>query len=115
MALAAGRLRHSVILQSPSYAQDPVTGENVLTWVDRGTVRAGIEPLSVREFIAAQAAQSETSVNLIIRHNGEIDATWRAVHFVRGTIYNIHGVQGDKESGLEYQILPCSTGVNDGR
>ena len=115
MALAAGRLRHRVMLQSPSYMQDPVTGDNALTWIDRGEVRAAIEPLSAREFIAAQATQSEVSANLIIRRRSEIDATWRAVHIVRGTIYNIHGVQSDKESGLEYQTLPCSTGVNDGR
>ena len=112
MALAAGRLRHSVDLESRSYAQDPVTGDNTLTWVRQATVRAAIEPLSAREFVAAQATQSEVVARIIIRYRSDIDASWRVVH--RGKIYNIQGVLPDIDSGIEYLTLPVSQGVSDG-
>ena len=113
MAIAAGRLRHWVTLQSRTLVQDPTTGEDVLTWVDQASVYAAVEPLSTREFIAAQATQSEVSVRIIIRHRADIDATWRVLY--RDKAYNVQGVLADQESGLEYLTLPCAAGVNDGR
>lgn len=117
MGLAAGKLRHRVALQSPSYTQDPTTGENALSWTTVATVSAAIEPLSAREFLAAQANQSEVSARIVIRRRSDVAANWRAVHMVNGvaaTIYNIHGVLADKDSGLEYQTLVAAQGVNDG-
>jgi len=112
MALSAGRLRHRVRIERPSYEQDPVTGEMVKSWeLVAEKVPAAIEPLSAREFIAAQAVQSQVTTRIVIRRR-EIDATMRIVH--RGQVYNIHGVLADPESGLEYLTLPCSEGVNDG-
>lgn len=115
--MEAGKLRHRVALQSVSLAQDPVTGENTPTWTTQATVWAAIEPMSVREFIAARADQSEVSTRIVIRRRSDVAASWRAVHMVNGSagaIYNIEGVLADKDSGLEYQTLACSTGVNTG-
>ena len=115
MALSAGRLRHRVRIERPTYAQDPVTGEMVKSWElvpGAESVPAAIEPLSVREFMAAQQMQSEVSARIVIRRRPGIDATMRLVH--RGKIYNIHGVLPDADSGLEYLTLPCSQGVNEG-
>lgn len=112
MALSAGRLRHRIRIERPGYEQDSVTGEMVLSWeLVAEKVPAAIEPLSAREFIAAQAVQSQVTTRIVIRRR-EIDASMRIVH--RGKIYNIHGVLADPKSGLEYLTLPCSEGVNDG-
>lgn len=113
MALSAGRLRHRVRIERPSYEQDPVTGEMILSWeLVAEKVPAAIEPSSVREFISAQAMQSSVTARIVIRRRPGIDATMRIVH--RGQVYNIHGVLADPESGLEYLTLPCSEGVSDG-
>lgn len=112
MTLAAGRLRHRIVLQSPSYTQNQTTGENVLSWITQAEVWAAIEPLSAREFIAAQATQSEVSARIVIRYRPDVNATWRILH--RGRVFNINGVLADQVSGLEYATLPVSEGTNDG-
>jgi len=122
MNIEAGRLRHRVILQAlvdlldsnGDTIQNQDTGEVLRAWQDVATVWAAIEPLSAREFIAAQETQSKVTTKIIIRHR-EVDPAWRAVH-MRGPfpmIYNIHGVIPDPDSMLEWITLPCSTGVSD--
>lgn len=106
------RLRHRITFERPGLTQDPVSGEIRSDWTDVATVWAEITDLSVREFLSAQAAQSEVSTRIRIRYREDIDATMRIVH--RGDIYNIHGVQRDADSGREWLTLPCSRGVNDG-
>lgn len=111
MALSAGRLRHRIRIERPDYTQDPITGEMTQGWeLVADKVPAAIEPLSAREFMAAQAVQSKVTARILIRRRDGIDATMRIIH--RGLIYNIHGVLADPESGLEYLTLPCSEGVS---
>lgn len=115
MTLPAGKLRHRVLLERPTYTQDTTTGEMVPSWVSEGTVSAAIEPSSAREFIAAQATQSQIDTRITIRYREDVAANWRATHMVNGVadkVFNIHGVLADKDSGREYLTLPCSTGVN---
>lgn len=112
MALSAGRLRHRVRIEKPTYKQDQVTGEMVRDWdLVADKVPAAIEPLSAREFISAQAMQSQVTTRIVMRKR-VIDATMRIVH--RGQVYNVHGVLPDAVSGLEYVTCPCSAGVNSG-
>lgn len=110
--MRAGKLRHRVTLQARSMTQDPNTGAMVEGWADTDTVWASVEPLSVREFIAAQSSQSEVSARIVIRYRSGIDATMRILH--RDKIYNIEGVLADPKTGLEYLTLPCSAGVDNG-
>lgn len=111
--MRAGKLRHRVDFQRPTFAQDPVSGEMVKTWVDVWTkVPASVESLSAREFIAAAATQAEVTARVGIRRRAGVDSTMRIVH--RGKFYNIEGVLPDPKSGLEYLTLPCSEGVSDG-
>ncbi len=105
-------LRHPVELQSKQQTQDAMTGEMVASWSKVATLWAAVEPLSAREFIAAQAGQSQVTARIVIRYRADVDATMRIV--CRGKIYNIHGVLPDMDSGLEYLTLPVSEGVNDG-
>lgn len=107
-----GKLRHRILLQQPVQVQDPVTGETTPGWADVATVYASIEPLSAREFIAAQAGQSEITARIVIRYRADVAAAMRALH--NGKVYNIHGVLADPKSGLEYMTLPVSEGVNNG-
>lgn len=111
--MRAGKLRHRITLQRKGQVQDPNTGAMIEDWVSVGPpIWAGIEYLSVREFIAARTGQVEVSARITIRYRTGIDATMRAV---RGDqIFNIHGVLPDNGSGREYLTLPVSEGANDG-
>lgn len=110
--MRAGALRHRVRIERPDLAQDPSTGEMVPGWVLVATVWASVEPLSTREFIAAQATQSEITARVVMRYRAGITAGMRLAH--RGQLYNIHGVLPDPKSGRQYITLPVSEGVNDG-
>jgi SPP1 family predicted phage head-tail adaptor len=107
--MRAGKLRHRVVIQVPAQTQDPQTGEIVNAWVDFATVWASVEPLSVREFIAAQAGQSEITARVVVRYLPGVLPTMRVLH--RGAIYAIQGALPDAKSGLEYLTLPVSAGV----
>lgn len=115
--LRAGRLRHKITIQQKKSVQDPDTGEMIESWTDVWTkVPAAIEPLSAREFIAAQAAQSEVKARITIRHRKGLDASMRILHQTSdGTVcYNIAGILRDNNSGREYSTLPVTEGVNEG-
>ena len=76
------------------------------TWATVATVWAAVEPLSAREFIAAQAVQSNVSVRITMRYRPGITSAMRLLH--DGKVYNITGVLADKDSGREYLTLPCA-------
>ena len=78
--LKAGNLRHSVTLQRKQQTQNPQTGAMVTTWVTEATVPAAVEPLSAREFIAAQAVQSDVSVRITMRYRPGITSAMRLLH-----------------------------------
>lgn len=114
-AIRSGDLNRRVKLQRPTYTQNTTTGEQVLVWVDVATVWAKIAPLSVREFIAAQAMQSAITTRIEMRQRSDVIASWRAVHMVNGIagkVYDIHGPLPDADTGYEHMNLACSTGVN---
>lgn len=107
------RLRHRITLEIPGLTQDPVGGEMIPGWqVFAENVPASIEPLSARDFIAAQANQSEITARIVMRYREGILPTMRILH--RGKVYAIQGVLPDAKSGLEYLTIPVSEGVKDG-
>lgn len=109
MALAAGELRHLVRIEKPQSYQNHETGELCTRWVMVAQVYAQIVPSSVREFMAANAEQSEVRARIVIRYRADVNATMRIVH--RGTAYQILGALADPVSGLEYLTLPVASGV----
>lgn len=111
--LDPSKLRHPVEIQKRTPVQDSSTGEITHAWTKLAATWASVEPLSAREFIAAQAGQSQITARIVIRYRDDVDATMRILF--RGKIYNIHGVLPDADSGLEYLTLPVSEGVNDGQ
>jgi SPP1 family predicted phage head-tail adaptor len=109
----AGRLRHRVTIERRVNRQDATTGETVPVWLTfAANLPAAIEPLSVRETMAAAAVQSQLVARIVIRYRAGIDATMRVKH--GSTVYNIEGVLADADTGRDYLTLPCSAGVNDG-
>jgi len=111
--LSAGRLRHRVTIEKPVEDQDPVTGEITRDWRAVFTdLPAAIEPVSVREFIAAQQTQSQITTMIVIRYVTGLTANMRIRH--GATIYNPSGFLPDKVSNAEYLTVPCTEGTNEG-
>lgn len=121
VGLEAGKLRYRISLQNQQVTHDSDGGQ-VIEWVEVARLWAGIEPLSAREFLQADAIQSKVTARITIRYRGNVDAKMRIVHPARlpgevtdaDTIYNIHGVIRDNETLIDWITLPVSEGVNTG-
>jgi SPP1 family predicted phage head-tail adaptor len=114
MGIDAGRLRHVVDFEVREDEQDATTGGITTTWTS-------IEPLSVREVIAAAKDTPIVTARITVRHRAGMDAAQRIVHgtkccvnTVGEEIFNPEGFLRDRDSGLEYVTIPCSQGANEG-
>ena len=103
--MRAGQLRHFVTLQRNVPTQDPKTGAMLDHWIDFVQVWAAVEPVSVRDFMAANAVQSAVSHRVSIRHLQGVKAGMRVLH--DAAVYRVLGVLPDKVSGRDYLTLPC--------
>jgi SPP1 family predicted phage head-tail adaptor len=108
--LRTGRLRHKIIIQYRTATTDEYGGP-VQVWTDYATVTAGVDSLSGREFLAAQAAQSEASVRFNMRYVAGVDAEMRIVY--NGKFHNILNITDPEERHRELIIL-TTQGVNEG-
>ena len=112
--MRAGDLRHPIEIQQLTALRDPSTGEfGGPVWQLFANTWASVEPLSAKDLIAAQAAQSEATARVVIRYRADILPTMRIIH--RGQVYSIEGpLLEDAKSGLEYLTILVSKGVKDG-
>jgi SPP1 family predicted phage head-tail adaptor len=83
-------------------------GTLTTTWGQIDEVYAAIEPLSVRDFIAAQTQQSKISVRIVIRYRPGMTIDMRLIG-PDGTIYKPLGFLTDGDSNREYLTVPCTT------
>lgn len=84
--MRAGRLRHSVTLQSKSVSRDAAGGESI-TWTTFATVWAEVQPLSGREYVAMRQAQADVAVRVRMRYVAGVNPAMRVVH--GSAIYNV--------------------------
>jgi len=112
--MKAGDLRHPVEIQHFTAVRDPGSGEfGDPAWQKFASTWAAVEPLSAKDLIAAQAAQSEATARIVIRYRPDVLSAMRIVH--RGQIYSIEGPPlEDQKSGQEYLTILVSKGVKDG-
>lgn len=110
--------RHRVDIQRPVTSQDSETGEIAVTWVNfHADVPCSINPLSVRDFIQAQAMQSEVSVRISFRWLDGLTNNMRLIGVCgchSGKVYNPEGFLEDPDSARLYVTAPCKEGVNTG-
>lgn len=104
-----GKLRHLVRIERPVNANDP-QGRLKPTWEKVADTLAAIEPLSARELIAADQAQSRIDTRITIRHRTDISPEMRIVH--GEVIYRVMGLVPDNHAGVRYIVIPAHTGVS---
>lgn len=111
--MESGKLKHRIELQSPTVGQD-TSGEHVETFTTMATVKASIEPLSVREqFMAAQEHASATHRIRFRRRQAlaAMDGSWRVKYGIR--YFPLAGLPINvDENNRETQLL-CEEGLKD--
>jgi SPP1 family predicted phage head-tail adaptor len=114
--LRAGKLRDRIRLERSVVGVDGAGRRTGTTWIPVATVWANVEPLSARDAIVAAETAAKVIAKIWIRYRPGVDATMRAVHIRKdgNVLYAITGVLTDRESGVEYLVLPVSAGTNRG-
>lgn len=113
MALQAGELRHRVTVQSyVSGGRDDDGYDLPSQWLDYKKAYAKITPLSTKDLLSAQAADSEITARIKVRyHTGiDIDTTMRVIW--KGHIFAIDS-QGldDSDTGVEFTTFNLAGGI----
>jgi SPP1 family predicted phage head-tail adaptor len=79
--MQAGKLRHRVILQTPTITANSY-GEPIETFVNTATIWASVEPLSGRDYFKSMKDNAEITHKVTIRYRSDIKPTLR---FLFGT------------------------------
>jgi SPP1 family predicted phage head-tail adaptor len=108
--MQAGALRHRVLLQERSTAEDTF-GQQKTTWTDYDTIWASVKPLSGRELLAAQAVNTEVTHKVVTRYQPGIKPSMRAIHADR--IFEIQSVLDIEERHISLDLL-CTEGLTEG-
>lgn len=108
--LRSGDLRRQIVIQQRSTTKD-THGQESTSWSDVATTWAAIEPLNGRELLAAQAQQSETTHQVVIRYRTGITAANRVLY--QGRVFNVLSVI-DQDMKHRSLMLLCSEGLNQG-
>lgn len=107
--MRAGRLRHTVTLQSKSVSRDAVGGESI-TWSTFATVPAEVQPLSGREYVAMRQAQADVSVRVRLRYLSGVNPAMRVQH--GSAVYNVLEVIDVGARNRELELLCEGDAVN---
>lgn len=97
-----GELRHRITIQKLNNSQNEY-GEVSELWEDILNVRAGIYPISGKEFFAAETVNSEISHKVKIRYIEGIMPNMR-IKF-NNRIFSIESVINFQERSIELQLL----------
>lgn len=111
MALQAGRLRHRIVFENPTEAEDAY-GEPVKSWqpIPDGEVWARKEDLSGRELFQAQQVSAEITTQFTIRYRTGIDARMSIRH--GDGFYHIKSVQ-DPDGLREHLLILTARSMNE--
>ena len=98
------KLRHRVKLHRKTSSRSPTGAVKVAQWEHVLTLWAVFTPLSVKDVIIAQAAQTNITARAKIRYRNDVDSAMRLEH--AGRTYEIVGEPlADNGSGREYMTL----------
>jgi SPP1 family predicted phage head-tail adaptor len=101
--LNAGKYRHPITIQKLVQTENSY-GETTDEWIDETRMRAGIYPLSGKEFFSAEAVNSEITHKVHIRYISGITSDMRIIFNER--IFNIISAPINwQEKNVELQLL----------
>lgn len=102
--MTAGNYRHRITVEKKVSTGQSSSGAEQYEWQPVFSTRAKYQSLSVRDFVAAAASQTQISGQFTIRYReltaGEYRLIWR------NTIYSILDFLPDEQSGRKTLTLP---------
>ena len=101
--MRAGDLDQRVTVERYTSTEDEL-GQPIESWAPLFTCWAAVEPLTGREYLAAQAAVSEVTARIRMRFRPWMTAQDRVIH--EGTVYQIESLV-DVRSGNRELVLMC--------
>jgi SPP1 family predicted phage head-tail adaptor len=113
----ANRLRHQMTIQSRSTSLNAYR-EDTSSWATVRTVQAGIEPwpdiAQRREFAAAGATFTDTTIRVVMRYDDASDVTTRHRFLDEdGNVYDIKSIEHDRTMRRMLSFT-CTSGSNQG-
>ena len=101
--MKAGDLTERISVERFTSTEDEL-GQPIESWAPLFTCWAAVEPLTGREYLAAQAAVSEVTARIRMRFRPWMTAQDRVIH--NGTIYGIESLV-DVRSGNRELVMMC--------
>jgi|GEM_PF-589842 len=103
--MQAGKLRHKIEVLAQKKIIDIEGGGTVTRFEVQFSTFAAIEPLSVKDFIASGALQSQISARIILRYKPSLKI--KAGYRIKSSLglFEVLGILADKKSGFEYATL----------
>lgn len=101
--MQAGKLRHKIIIQTPTETENPDTGELETTWSTFATVWAEILPAVGREFWASKQIVAEITGKIRIRYIAGVNSKMRIKFGSR--IFNIIVPINVEEKNIELVLM----------
>ena len=105
--MKAGQLDQRVTVERFSRTEDEL-GQPIETWAPLFTCWAAVEPLTGREYLAAQAAVSEVTAKIRMRFRPWMTAEDRVIH--NGTTYNIVSLIDVRSDHRELHLMVRAIG-----
>lgn len=102
--MRAGNLRHSIIIQRATVAQD-ACGQPVETWATFATANAEILPLRGTELFSAQQFETKVTSKIRIRYIKGVSSKMRVLFGSR--VYQVESIIDSRERHVEL-VLMCS-------
>jgi SPP1 family predicted phage head-tail adaptor len=103
--MAAGRLRHQVIIEHKVVERDPVYNSEIVSWEAYTDAWASIAGLTGREYVASAIMEvAATTSKITMRYKADIDSTMRITH--AGVIYGIDAILPDERR--KFMTLMCT-------
>ena len=100
--MRAGKLRHMIAIESVIETQD-ADGSVIETWSTYATAQASIEPISGREYFAAQTTQADVTHRISLRYFAGIMPKMRVKYGSR--IFDILSAININERNRELQLM----------
>jgi SPP1 family predicted phage head-tail adaptor len=97
-----GKLRHRITIELVTETQD-IDGSVIESWSAYATSQASIEPISGREYFAAQSTQADVTHRIRIRYLSGITPKMRVNYSSR--IFDILSVININERNRELQLM----------
>lgn len=97
-----GEFRHIITFQEMEENKNSF-GEMTKVWVDKFSTRAGIYPLSGKEFFATDKENSEISHKINIRYRPGINNNMRIIF--EGRVFDIESIINFQERNILIQIM----------